>query len=182
MKFSTRTVGFLLLLACFTFRADAGAQTPGANDAARPAARGAEMVLPSDFVRDFPAVAWGMSFQQAKQAVEKTGARPAGFKNSEREFAWDATFDGMRGRGAVFFREGAGVGQIALGVYAFGKRAEVYDAWLKKLTERHGAATEEHDDEFATMKVWRVENGFAIQLRTLKDAHSPVVEITWVKA
>lgn len=172
MSFKPRPLGFLLLLACFPFHAAAApAQTPGA----------AEMVRPTDFVRDFPAVAWGMSFEQAKQAVEKTGARPAGPKDSENGLAWEATFEGMRGRGAVSLKEGAGVGRISVGVYAFGKRAEVYGAWLKKLTERHGAAAEERDDEFANMKVWRLKNGFAIQLRTLKNEHSPLVEIAWVK-
>lgn len=175
MTINRRLVGFLLFLACFSFNAAAtAAQTPGAGAEA-------EMLRPSDFVKDFPGIAWGMSFQETKKAIEKTGAKPAGFKNSEHELAWDATFDGMRGRGAVFFREGAGVSQIAIGVYAFAKRAELYDAWLKKLTARHGAATEDHDDEFAVIKVWRLKNGFALQLRTLKDAHSPVVEVTWVK-
>jgi hypothetical protein len=179
MTINRSLAGFLLLLVCFSF--DALAQTPGAGGPAKPTAAEAEMVRPSDFVRDFPDLKWGASVQETKQAIEKTGAKPVGLKNSERELAWDATLDGMRGRGAVFFREGAGLSQIAIGVYAFGKRAELFDAWLKKLTERHGAAQEERDDEFALIKVWRLKNGFALQLRTLKDAHSPVVELTWVK-
>jgi len=141
-----------------------------------------EMLRPTDFVKEFPALAWGMSFQEAKKAIEQAGARPAGLKGSERELAWEATFDGMRGRGAAFFREGAGLSQIAVGLYAFEKRAALFDAWLKKLTGRHGEPAETHDDEFALIKVWRLKNGFALQLRTLKDAQSPVVEITWVKA
>ena len=171
MRINRKLVGVLLLLVCFSF--NVAAQTPGAG--------GAELTGPSDFVQNFPEIRWGMSFEETKKAVEKSGARPAGFKNSEKELAWEATFNGMRGRGAVFFREGAGVGQIAVGVYAFGKRAEVFEAWLKKLTERHGPAQEERDDEFASTKVWRLKSGFAVQLRTLKDAHSPVVELTWVK-
>lgn len=172
MTINRKLAGLLLLLFCFSF--DAAAQTD-------PAAAEAEMLRPSDFVRDFPDLKWGAGFQETKQAIEKTGAKPVGFKNSERELAWDAKFDGRRGRGAVFFREGAGLSQIAVGVYAFDKRAEVFEAWLKKLTQRHGAPQEGRDDEFALMKVWRLKNGFALQLRTIKDAHSPVVEITWVK-
>lgn len=176
MRINRQLVGLLLCLVCLP----AAAQTPGAGAAAQTPE--AEMLRPTDFVKEFPALAWGMSFGEAKKAVEQTGARPAGFKDSERELAWDATFEGMRGRGALFFREGSGLSQIALGLYAFDKRAALFDAWLKKLTARHGEPAETHDDEFALIKVWRLKNGFALQLRTLKDAHSPVVEITWVKA
>lgn len=34
------------------------------------------MLEPSDLFRDFPKIKWGMSFQAAKKAIEKTGARP----------------------------------------------------------------------------------------------------------
>lgn len=170
-------VGFLLCLLCLAGAAGADAQTQPAP-APKPEA---EMLRPTDFVREFPALAWGMSFQEARKAIEQTGARPVGLKGSERELAWDATFGGMRGRGAAFFREGAGLSQIAIGLYAFDKRAALFDAWLKKLTERHGEPAETHDDEFTLIKVWRLRNGFAIQLRTLKDEHSPVVEVAWVK-
>lgn len=178
MRAECKLAVLLACLACYSSVA-AAAQNSGPPSPAKTTA--GEMVQPADFVKDFPALKWGMSFADAKKAVEQTGARAARFKNSEDELAWDATFNGLRGRGALFFREGSGLGQIAIGVYAFEQRAALFDAWLKKITDRHGEPTENHDDESALIKLWRLKNGFAIQLRTLKDANSPVVELTWVK-
>jgi hypothetical protein len=139
------------------------------------------MLEPSDIFRDFPEIRLGMSFQDAKKAIEKTGAHPVGFRKAQTELAWDGTFGGMSGRGTVLFKEGSGAYEIAVIVHALDKRKEVFGRWLKIIVERHGAAKEEQDTSIDTSKVWRLKNGVALELRLIKDDDSPVVDIHWVK-
>jgi hypothetical protein len=140
------------------------------------------MLQPSDLFKDFPEIKWGMSFQDVKRAIEKTGARPVrATKDDETQLVWTNTFNGMEGRARVFFKEGAGAIDVVVGVYAYEKQKEVFEAWLKKLVEKHGAAKETSDDSISLSHVWRLKNGFVIELRSLKDSNSPVVDIHWVK-
>ncbi|HYO98648.1 MAG TPA: hypothetical protein VER76_00365 [Pyrinomonadaceae bacterium] len=175
---------FLILLSLFVVSTGATAFTGGASVATgstAPQSDDAQMIQPSDIFQNFPELKWGMSFKDARKAIEKTGVSPVGFKNYETELAWDAEFNNMRGRGGVHFREGAGLSEIVVGVYAFEKQKEVFEAWQKKIVERHGAANESSDTEVSVSKVWRLKNKFVIELRSLKDVNSPVVDVHWVK-
>jgi hypothetical protein len=123
-----------------------------------------------------------MGFQDVKRAIEKTGARPVrATKDDETQLVWTNTFNGMEGRARVFFKEGAGAIDVVVGVYAYDKQKEVFEAWLKKLVEKHGASKEISDNSISLSHVWRLKNGFVIELRSLKDTNSPVVDIHWVK-
>jgi hypothetical protein len=140
------------------------------------------MLEPADLFKEFPPIKWGMSFQEVKKAIEKTGARPVrASKADECELVWMSVFNGMEGRARVYFKEGAGAIDVVVGVYAYEKQKEVFESWLKKLNEKHGAAQETLDNEIYISHVWRLKNGFVIELRSLKDPNSPVVDIHWVK-
>ena len=183
MKGNLKLAGLLPLLLCLSIAAGTTA-TPGgqsSNAGTKAEAGEVKMLQPSDFFRDFPAVGWGMSFDDARRAIEKAGARPARARKTDAsELVWTGKFEGMDGRARVHF-EGGGLDDVAVGVYAFERRGEVFESWLRKLTERHGKASEESDNEVGTSKVWRLKNGFVIELRSLKDPNSPVVDIHWVK-
>lgn len=184
MRVTRKFTGFLILLCVFVAGAGASAFTGHESGAyVSTAARSGDeqMIQPSDIFEKFPELKWGMSFKDAKKALEKTGVTPVGFKGQETELAWDAEFNGMRGRGGLHFGEGAGLNDIVIGVYAFEKQKDVFEAWLKKLTERHGASKEVSDTEVSISHVWRLKNKFVIELRSLKDADSPVVDVHWVK-
>ena len=140
------------------------------------------MLEPSDLFKDFPEIKWGMSFQDVKRAIEKTGARPVrATKDDETQLVWVGTFNGMEGRARVYFEAGKGAIDVVVGVYAYDKQKEVFEAWLKKLNEKHGAAQETTDNSISISHVWRLKNGFVIELRSLKDINSPVVDVHWVK-
>jgi hypothetical protein len=140
------------------------------------------MLQPADLFKDFPHIKWGMSFPDVKRAIENTGAHPVrASKDDERELVWLSTFNGMDGRARVYFKKGAGAIDVVVGVYAYDKQREVFETWLKKLKEKHGAATETTDNSIYLSHVWRLKNGFVIELRSLKDTDSPVVDIHWVK-
>lgn len=102
-------------------------------------------------------------------------------RDAQTELAWDGTFNGLNGRGTVLFKEGAGVYEIAVVVHAMEKRKEVFAQWTRKIIAKHGAAKEEEDNSIHTSKLWRLKNGFVIELRLIKDVDSPVVDIHWVK-
>lgn len=181
-----RSFASLLLLVSFSFAPQAvntfagRASAEGTRAGSQADEKG--MLEPSDFFEGFPQIKWGMSFQDAKKAIEKTGAHAArGFKDAETELVWVGKFNGMEGRGAFHFEEGQGLDEAVVGVYAYEKRPALFDEWAKKLAERHGAAKEQEDTSVDTYKLWRLKNGFTILLRTLKDTDSPVVEIRWVK-
>jgi hypothetical protein len=171
----------LVFIVCFA----AAFQAPGVP-AVQPrgasSVKQAPMLQPSDLFTDFPKIKWGMSFELAKKAIEKTGGHPVrASKDDERELVWLSTFDGMSGRARVYFKKGAGAIDVVVGVYAYDRQQAVFEAWLKKLNERHGASKEVSDNSISLSHVWRLKNGFVIELRSLKDADSPVVDIHWVK-
>lgn len=123
-----------------------------------------------------------MSFQEVRAAIEKTGARPVRASQSdEQELVWLSTIKGMDGRFRVYFKKDAGAIDVAVKVYAIEKQKEVFGEWLKKLTEKHGTATETLDNELYISHVWRLKNGFVIELRSLKDTDGGIVDIHWVK-
>jgi hypothetical protein len=176
--------GFVILLCVFVAGTSASAFTnreSRASGSTGATSGDEQMIQPSDIFEKFPELKWGMNFKEAKKAIEKTGVTPVGFKGYETELAWDAEFNGMRGRGGVHFREGAGLSDIVVGVYAFEKQKDVFDEWHKKIVERHGVSKEVSDTEVSLSHVWRLKNKFAIELRSLKDADSPVVDVHWVK-
>jgi len=70
---------------------------------------------------------------------------------------------------------------LVVGVFPDAKHREVFESWLKKLVEKQGAATEEQDNSVALSKVWRLKNGFVVELRSVKDEQSPIVDVHWVK-
>lgn len=181
----TRKFISLLILLCLSI-ASAWANAFNSREFSAYASTGSladdvQMIEPSDIFRNFPELTWGMSFKDAKKAIEKTGVTPVGFKGYETELAWDAEFNGMRGRGGIHFKEGAGLSDIVVGVYAFEKQKDVFEAWQKKIAERHGASKEVSDTEVSISHVWRLKNKFVIELRSLKDVNSPVVDVHWVK-
>ena len=142
----------------------------------------ATMLQPAELFKDFPEIKWGMSFQDVKRAIEKTGARPVrATKDDETQLVWTNTFNGMEGRARVYFEKDKGAIDVVVGVYAYDKQKEVFESWLKKLNEKHGAAQETTDNSISISHVWRLKNGFVIELRSLKDTNSPVVDIHWVK-
>lgn len=184
MRVTRKFTGFLILLSLFVAVTGASAFTgsaPGAADSTKLQSEDARMIQPSDIFQNFPELKWGMSFKEAKKAIEKTGVSPVGFKNYETELAWDAEFNGMRGRGGLHFGEGAGLNDIVVGVYAFEKQKDVFEAWRKKIVERHGASKEISDTEVSISHVWRLKDKFVVELRSLKDVNSPVVDVHWVK-
>lgn len=184
MKINLRRAARLFLPLCLFVAALAAAAhgQPPDDAPAKPDAGEAKMLQPSDFFRDFPAVAWGMSFADARRAIERAGARPVrAHERDATELVWAGKFDGMDGRARVHFGEGGGLDDVAVGVYAFERRGEVFASWVRRLTERHGKPAEESDNETYTSKVWRLKSGFVIEVRSLKDPNSPVVDIHWAK-
>lgn len=148
-----------------------------------------QSVGPADLFSDFPEVTWGMSFQDAMKAIEKTGAHPAGFKDTQTELAWEGQFNNLNGRGTVLFKEGK-VYQIAVIAQALDTQKEVFEAWQQKLTARHGAPKEKEDTSVSISRVWSlvrrrnpstIQDSFVIELRSLKDPNSSAVEVRWVK-
>lgn len=182
MRFDLKIVVTLQLLLWLSAAVAFADQSSGAAGAAKSDGAEVRMLQPSDFFRDFPAVSWGMSFADARRALERAGARPVrAHERDVSEMVWTGKFEGMDGRARVHFDEDGGLDDVAVGVYAFGRRREIFESWLRRLTGRHGKPAEESDNEVSTSKVWRLKNGFVIELRSLKDPNSPVVEIHWVK-
>jgi hypothetical protein len=89
-------------------------------------------------------------------------------------------FNDLNGLGTALFKEGVGVYEIAVIVYAMDKQQVLFASWQKELTARHGAPKED-DDNIATSDVWKFKDGFVIELRLIKDKNSPVVDIHWLK-
>ena len=172
----------LLFLSVAARPAAALAQSPAPRAPAKSGEAEAKKLEPADLFTDFPAVTWGMSFADAQRAIEKAGARPARAHQSDAsELVWTGKFNGMDGRARAHFNEGGGLDDVVVGVYAFERRAEVFESWLRLFVERHGKPAEESDNEISVSKVWRLKNGFVVELRSLKDPNSPVVDIHWVK-
>ena len=184
MRLNRKCVAFILLLvfSCPARTAAApSVQASGASSAASQAGDEVKMLGPSDLFNDFPTLEWGMSIEEAKAAVEKAGAHPLVSRSDEGQLTWDGKFGGMDGRATVILKKGRGIYEIAVIVHAFDKRQEVFEQFLRKLVDRHGEAKETSDTSVDTSKVWRLKNGFAIELRLIKDDDSPVIDVHWVK-
>lgn len=181
MQINRTFMSFFVLLVTFSFAVRSGsALTNEWSRRNRGLPNQEAMLQPSDLFRNFPQIKWGMSFAEAKSAIEQAGVRPVGLGNDKTELAWDGKFDGLSGRGTVLFKEGAGVYEIAVIAYAMEKQQEVFLAWQKKVTERHGPA-KEAEDNIAISNVWKLKDGFVIELRSIKDVNSPVIDIHWVR-
>jgi hypothetical protein len=185
MKLTRKVIGSFALLICFSLAVPmATAVASRASVVTKSSASSADedrMLEPSDLFRDFPEIKLGMSFPDARQAIEKTGAHPVAFRNAKTELAWDGTFDGVSGRATVLFKEAAGAYEIAVIAHASDERGEVFARWLKLIVEKHGAPKEDQDTSVDTSKVWRLKDGVALELRLIKDDDSPVIDIHWVK-
>ncbi|MFN3330740.1 MAG: hypothetical protein ACK419_07440, partial [Pyrinomonadaceae bacterium] len=92
-----------------------------------------EMLQPADFFQDFPEIKWNMSWAETKKAIERKGINPVSFKNAQTELAWDGKFNGMDGRGTVLFKENGQMYEIAVIIYAFDKRKEVFEQLRMKI-------------------------------------------------
>jgi hypothetical protein len=140
-------------------------------------------VVPQDIFPDFPVLSWGTTFPKAKETVEATGTKPVRpFKDSEAELNWDGKFDGLSGRASLRFEEKSGLNEIVIVVFALDKRTELFERWSSTLKERLGPPDEQQDNSISVSQVWRLKDGVAIELRTLKDANSPIVDVHWVKS
>lgn len=134
---------------------------------------------PSDFIKDFPGIRWGMSQEEARAAVVKaTGNRPGGW--GKLEVVWNGTFADVEGRATALLEEGRGVQEVAVLVYARERLKEIFDLWNERLSGRHGTKYEVSNTEIDTSHVWRLDDGFAIELRAVKDGLSSVVVIHWI--
>jgi len=74
MRARRRLIGLLVFLACLSV------SSPCTEGLTKSAADERQMLEPSELFRDFPALRWGMSFQDAKKAIERTGAQPVSRK------------------------------------------------------------------------------------------------------
>lgn len=192
MRLTRNLICFVVCAVCFACGGQAARAQDGqevgvssstkatAKEEKKATAEEEKMVEPPDLTTGFLDVKWGMSYRDAKTVIEKSGNRPIGFKGVETELAWNGTFNGMEGRATLIFREGGGLTQMAVLVNAFDKQKDVFEAWSRKLVERHGDAKEE-ETGYAAERLWRLKNGFVIQLRSMKESQSGVVVAHWVK-
>lgn len=137
-----------------------------------------DTIQPADFFPDFPKLKFGMRVADAKKEVEVTGTRAASPVNTQ--VVWTGLFDKMDGRATAVFNDDGALFQIAVVVYAMEKRAEVFEAWSNRIVEKHGKVTSESVTEDVTSRLWNLD-GVLLELRLIKDANSPVVDIRWVK-
>lgn len=131
-----------------------------------PVAAQNRMTEPTDFFQNFPEIKWGMSAEKAKQAIEKTGKRAA--RPVETQLIWLGTFDGMDGRGIFVFSKDNTLEAVIVQLYYSGKGKQMYESWLKKLTDKHGATKEEVLSDDVTSRRWNFKNGFFAELRLVK--------------
>lgn len=175
---------FLFLLPIYLFFVvqilTANAQKLSADAGAKPSDAENEMLQPTDLFIDFPAVDWTMTYDDAKKAVEKKSAYPTGGR-VDSELAWDGKFNGMDGRGTIFFKDSKSISQIGAIIYAMAKRRELFDQLAKKITEKHGVPEMDEETSVDISKLWKLKNNYTIELRLIKDDNSPVIEIHWVK-
>lgn len=135
-------------------------------------------IQPSDFFPDFPDLKFGMSFVEAKKALEKAGIRAVAPVKSQ--LVWDGTFNQMAGRGTLVFDDDQRLFQISAVISAMEKRKEVFEDWSKRIVEKHGKPTE-LDNEDVTSRLWKLNDGVMLELKLVKDDNSPVLDIRWVK-
>jgi hypothetical protein len=134
---------------------------------------------PQDFFKDFPGLKFGMSFAEARKAVEATGAQPVGSDKSQTELTWDGKFNELNGRATLLFKPNFGLWEIAVVVYAMEKRKELFSQWTSRIVDKHGPATES-DTTTDTSRLWKLKDNVLLELRLIKDDNSPVIDIHWV--
>ena len=182
MRDIQKTINFIFILACiFTFHAitlttyasdtTISALIPGNNEQ--------KMIEPADLFKDFPEIKWEMSFEAAKSAIEKKGFRAANPTGQKYDLVWSFKFNEMDGRGTILFKKGK-IYEIAILIYAMEKRQEVFKTIQQKITERHQEAKVD-DNSIAVSNLWKLKNGFVIEIRTLKEEDSTAVDVHWVK-
>jgi hypothetical protein len=186
MRIGTKLIIFLILLAYYSFIAN-GANVTNGDGTLKLAQEthlfdDSQMLQPADLFQDFPEINWDMSWAETYMAIEKMGFNPIAFKKTQTELAWNGKFGGMDGRGTVLFKENGRMYEIAVIIYALDKRKEMFEQLKMKIEKKHGAAKEGQDTSIATSKVWKLKNGYIIELRLIKDDDSPVIDIHWVKS
>lgn len=185
MRFNRQAPACLALLAWTLLAVPDGKSfsnySPAIVGPATQAAAETKNFRPADLFPDFPAISWGMSFQAARQAIQKNGIDPVAFRDSRTELVWDGKFATMDGRATIFLKEDSGVWEIAVVAFAMERQKEIFEEWTRQVTARHGGPKEVHDDSSATSRIWQLKDGIALELRAPKDPGSPVVDIHWVK-
>jgi len=142
--------------------------------------QGKNIPHPSQFIKAFPAVKWGMDFKDTKELIKKSGANPVSIIKTE--IAWDNKFGNTFGRATVLLDEKSeGVNQISLVLYGMEKLENLYTEWREKLIKKYGKISEKSDNSFSTSLVWRLKEKFAVELRKIKDPGSSVINLNWVK-
>ncbi|HEX9962170.1 MAG TPA: hypothetical protein VGB00_14640 [Pyrinomonadaceae bacterium] len=125
-----------------------------------------QMTQPTNFFRSFPEIKWGMSAEKAKAAIEKTGKRAA--RPVETQLTWFDAFDRTDGRGVFVFSNENSLEAVIVQLYYSEKGKQMYESWLKKLSEKHGEAKEEKLSDDVTLRRWNFKNGFFLELRLVK--------------
>ena len=179
MKIKLQKIIYLTILGLIL---SASLQTPALNNANSTVSAISEgrMIEPSDLFRDFPDIKLGMSFEDAKKAIERKDIQPTGFKNEKTELAWDDKFNGIMGSGQLRFKNHK-VHEITVVIYAMNKRNAIFKSFQQKITARHGISQEVEDTPELTSNLWRLKNGVGIGIQVNKEANYPTIYINWVK-
>ena len=61
------------------------------------------------------------------------------------------------------------------------KRPEIYEKLKKRISEKHGAPDTSEETGIDISNLWKLKNGYVLELRSIKDEDSPVIDIHWVK-
>jgi hypothetical protein len=179
MKIKLQKIIYLTILGLIL---SASLQTPASNNASSTVSAIPEerMIEPSDLFKDFPGIKLGMSFEDAKKAIERKDIQPTGFKNEKTELVWDDNYNGIMGSGQLRFKNDE-VHEITVVIYAMNKRNAIFKTFQQKITARHGVSKAVEDTPELTSNVWRLKDGVAIGLQVNKEANYPTIYIHWVK-
>lgn len=137
------------------------------SSAAQPAIAQDEMIQPADFFQNFPKIKWGMSIEKAKTAIEQTGNRAS--RPVESQLTWSGKFNDMDGQGALVFAKGKSLEAVIVQLYYSDNGRQMYESWVKRLTEKHGRTKEETLSKDVTLRRWTFKTGFFLELRLIKD-------------
>jgi hypothetical protein len=92
MRFKRTITSFLVLMAAVSFAVRSGtAVTIESPHRATATPADVPMLQPLDLFLNFPGIKWGMSFPDAKKAIEKSGAPAVGARESKTELSWDGS-------------------------------------------------------------------------------------------
>ena len=142
-------------------------------------AQGKDSPHPLQFIKDFPIIKWGMTFDETKSAISKTGAYPVSIIKTE--IAWDGKFGDKFGRATVLLNEEGRVNQISLVLYGMDKLEELYKNWSDNFTKKYGKTNQKSENKYSVSLVWKLKDKISVELRKIKDPDSPVININWVK-